>query len=168
MHEKAGGQIVTTTAEQRQVWRKAMEPCIRRSSRKPAVRPPPSSRRWRSGARPAPNDRTTAPAPAGARFVESWHRLECLIAVVAFGFIALVLIVDVVGRELLTPLYRAFDIQGSAGIFAAQKLSVFALVIGSFAGIGIATATGSHIVPRFAFGWVPKESGRRWTAWPTC
>ena len=41
---------------------------------------------------------------------------------------------------------------GATGIFAAQKLSVFALVIGSFAGIGIATATGSHIVPRFAHG----------------
>ena len=48
---------------------------------------------------------------------------------------------------------------GATGIFAAQKLSVFALVIGSFAGIGIATATGSHIVPRFAYGWVPAAWG---------
>ena len=48
---------------------------------------------------------------------------------------------------------------GATGIFAAQKLSVFALVIGSFAGIGIATATGSHIVPRFAHGWVPAAWG---------
>ena len=32
-------------------------------------------------------------------------------------------------------------------------------MIGSFAGIGIATATGSHIVPRFAYGWVPAAWG---------
>jgi TRAP-type C4-dicarboxylate transport system permease small subunit len=97
------------------------------------------------------------PPPAGARrFVESWHRIECLIAVAAFGFIALVLIADVAGRELLTPLYRAFDIQRSAGVFAAQKMCVYALVIGSFCGVGVATATGSHLLPRIGFGWVPK------------
>jgi TRAP-type C4-dicarboxylate transport system permease small subunit len=101
-----------------------------------------------------------APAPAGARrIVDIWHRLECLIAVAAFGFIAVVLIVDVAGRELLTPIYRAFDIQGSAGVFAAQKMCVYALVIGSFCGVGVATATGSHLLPRLGFGWVPKEFG---------
>jgi TRAP-type C4-dicarboxylate transport system permease small subunit len=101
-----------------------------------------------------------APAPAGARrVVDTWHRLECLIAVAAFGFIALVLIVDVAGRELLTPLYRAFDLKGSPGIFAAQKMCVYALVIGSFCGVGVATATGSHLLPRIGFGWVPKEFG---------
>lgn len=99
-----------------------------------------------------------APAPAGARwFVDSWHRLECLIAVAAFGFIAVVLIADVTGRELLTPVYRAFGIEGSPGVFAAQKMCVYALVIGSFCGIGVATATGSHLLPRVGFGWVSKE-----------
>ncbi len=95
-------------------------------------------------------------APPVARLiVDGWHRVECLIAVGAFGFIALVLILDVAGRELLAPLYRYFGIKGAAGVFAAQKMSVYALVIGSFAGIGIATATASHLLPRVGFTWVP-------------
>ena len=36
---------------------------------------------------------------------------------------------------------------------------MFALVIGSFAGIGIATATGSHLVPRVGFNLVPERWG---------
>lgn len=99
-------------------------------------------------------------APAGVRrFLDGWHRAECLIAVAAFGFIALVLIADVAGREVLTPIYKALDLQKSAGIFAAQKMCVYALVIGSFCGVGIATATASHLLPRLGFGWVPKAWG---------
>jgi len=98
--------------------------------------------------------------PAAARrLVELWHRLECIVAVAAFGFIAVVLIGDVLGREVLGPLYRAFNIKGQAGVYAAQKMSVYALVVGSFAGVGIATATGSHLLPRIGFGWVPKAWG---------
>ena len=101
-----------------------------------------------------------APAPAGARrLVDGWHRVECLIAVAAFGFIAVVLILDVAGRELLGPIYTAFDLKGSPGIFAAQKMCVYALVIGSFCGVGVATATGSHLLPRLGFGWVPAAFG---------
>jgi TRAP-type C4-dicarboxylate transport system permease small subunit len=101
-----------------------------------------------------------APPPRVRPIVEVWHRAECWIAVAAFGFIAAILLLDVIGRELVGPVARlvGFD-PGATGIFAAQKLSVFALVIGSFAGIGIATATGSHIVPRFAHGWAPAEWG---------
>jgi TRAP-type C4-dicarboxylate transport system permease small subunit len=103
----------------------------------------------------------TAEAPPGARrIVEVWHQAECWLAVAAFGFIATILLADVIGRELLGPLLRLLGFNpGGTGIFAAQKLSVFALVIGSFAGIGIATASGSHIVPRFAYGWVPAGWG---------
>lgn len=97
--------------------------------------------------------------PAARRLVELWHRLECVVAVAAFGFIAVVLIGDVLGREVLGPLYRAFGIKGQAGVYAAQKMSVYALVVGSFAGVGIATATGSHLLPRIGFGWVPKAWG---------
>ena len=87
-------------------------------------------------------------------------RVECWVAVAAFGFIAAILLLDVLGREFVGPVLRFLGLDpGATGIFAAQKLSVFALVIGSFAGIGIATATGSHIVPRFAYGWVPAAWG---------
>jgi len=91
--------------------------------------------------------------------MEAWHKDECWVAVIAFGFIATILVLDVFGREFLGPLLRFLGFEpGATGIFASQKLSIFALVIGSFAGIGIATATGAHIVPSFAAGWVP----RRW------
>lgn len=96
-------------------------------------------------------------APTGARrFVEIWHRVECWIAVAAFGFIAVILVLDVLGREFLGPTLRVLGIDiGPTGIFASQKLSVFALVVGSFCGVGIATATASHLVPRVAFNWIP-------------
>jgi TRAP-type C4-dicarboxylate transport system permease small subunit len=99
-----------------------------------------------------------APPPAARLLVERWHKLECWVAVIAFGFIAAILVLDVFGREFLGPFLRflGFD-PGATGIFFSQKLSIFALVIGSFAGIGIATATGAHIVPTFASGWVPAE-----------
>jgi TRAP-type C4-dicarboxylate transport system permease small subunit len=95
--------------------------------------------------------------PAARRIVDAWHSAECWLAVACFGFIAGILILDVLGREFLGPFLRliGFD-PGPTGIFASQKLSIFALVIGSFAGIGIATATGAHIVPGFAAGWVPQ------------
>ena len=100
-------------------------------------------------------------APASVRrAAEIWHKGECWIAVAAFAFIAVILLLDVLGRELVGPLLRLVGLNpGATGIFASQRLSIYALVIGSFAGIGIATATGSHLVPRVAFGWVPDEWG---------
>lgn len=101
----------------------------------------------------------TAPA-AAATVLSVWHRLECWIAVVAFAFIAIVLLIDVVGRELIAPLLRLMHFEvGALGVQGSQKLSVYALVVGSYAGVGIATATGSHLVPRVAFGWIPESFG---------
>jgi TRAP-type C4-dicarboxylate transport system permease small subunit len=40
-------------------------------------------------------------------------------------------------------------------------MGVYALIIGAFCGIGIATATGSQLVPKLAFGWVPSAWGYR-------
>jgi TRAP-type C4-dicarboxylate transport system permease small subunit len=108
-------------------------------------------------------DQAVAPAAPRAQTIAGlWHQLECWIAVAAFAFIAVILLLDVLGRELLGPLIRVLGFPATAtGIFASQKLSIFALVIGSFAGIGIATATASHLVPRVGFGWVPA----RWDPW---
>jgi TRAP-type C4-dicarboxylate transport system permease small subunit len=101
-------------------------------------------------------------APRAKAIAERWHQIECWIAVAAFAFIAVILLLDVLGRELLGPAIRLLGFPATAtGIFASQKLSIFALVIGSFAGIGIATATASHLVPRVGFGWVPA----RWDPW---
>jgi TRAP-type C4-dicarboxylate transport system permease small subunit len=96
------------------------------------------------------------PPPRMRRLLEVWHRGECWVAVAAFAFIAGIMVLDVLGREAVGPLLRLVGLEpGATGIFASQKLSIFALVIGSFAGIGIATATGAHIVPTFASAWVP-------------
>jgi TRAP-type C4-dicarboxylate transport system permease small subunit len=98
------------------------------------------------------------PVPAGVRtLVARWHRVECWVASLAFALIAGLLIVDVVGRELLAPLLRGLGVSiGATSIPGGQKIAVYAMVIGSFCGIGIATATNTHLVPRVAFGWVPK------------
>lgn len=100
---------------------------------------------------------TPPPAPPAVQTVlRVWHKLECWIAVLAFSFIALVLMIDVLGREFYGPVMSMLGFTvGATGLFGSQKLAVFALVIGSFAGIGIATATGVHLVPRVAFKWVP-------------
>jgi TRAP-type C4-dicarboxylate transport system permease small subunit len=98
--------------------------------------------------------------PAVIRLLRGWHRLECWIAVAAFSFIALVLVIDVLGREFYGPLMSMLGFKvGATGLFGSQKMAVFALVIGSFCGIGIATATGVHLLPRVGFAWVPKAWG---------
>jgi TRAP-type C4-dicarboxylate transport system permease small subunit len=101
------------------------------------------------------------PAPAWARrFMELWHSAECYIAVTAFGLIALLLLIDVIGREFVGPILHKLGLySGSTGLFGSQRISVYLLVIGSFAGIGIATATASHLVPRVGFAWVPPAWG---------
>lgn len=101
--------------------------------------------------------------PAAARrLARGWHRVECWVAIVAFSLIALLLMIDVIGRELVGPALHGIGVKiGATGVPGAQKISVFALVVGSFCGVGVATATNSHLVPRVAFSWVPKawESG---------
>jgi TRAP-type C4-dicarboxylate transport system permease small subunit len=104
---------------------------------------------------------TMPDAPSGVvTLLRGWHRLECWIAVLCFSFIAVVLAFDVVGREAYGPVMRALGFEvGATGLFGSQKLAVFALVIGSFAGIGVATATGVHLLPRVGFKWVPQSWG---------
>jgi TRAP-type C4-dicarboxylate transport system permease small subunit len=98
--------------------------------------------------------------PAAVRTLAVWHRLECWLAVACFSFIAIILVLDVLGREFVGPVLNRLGLDvGPTGIFASQRFSIYALVVGSFAGIGIATATGSHLVPRVGFGWAPAAWG---------
>lgn len=110
---------------------------------------------------PAPSASSSPSAPpAIGRLLRGWHRIECGVAVLAFSFIAAVLVIDVLGREFYGPVMRLLgQAPGATGLFGSQKLAVFALVIGSFSGIGIATATGVHLVPRVGFAWVPAAWG---------
>ncbi|MEZ5727295.1 MAG: TRAP transporter small permease [Burkholderiaceae bacterium] len=90
----------------------------------------------------------------------TWHRVECWVAILAFGLIALLLMLDVLGREVIGPMLHAMGFKvGAIGVPGAQRISVYALVVGSFCGVGIATATSSHLVPRVAFSWVPARWG---------
>lgn len=78
----------------------------------------------------------------------------------AFAGVALLLMCDVLGRELLAPMLRwlGSDI-GAGGIFGAQKMALYLLVVGSYAGVGIATVAGAHVVPRAGFHWIPARWG---------
>lgn len=99
------------------------------------------------------------PPKAVQVILRSWHKIECWIAVACFSFIAGILLLDVLGREVLGPTLRLLGFEpGAMGIFTARKLAVLALVVGSYMGIGIATATGSHLIPRVGHAFVP----RRW------
>ncbi len=92
--------------------------------------------------------------------LQVWHRIECWLAVGCFALIATLLLIDVFGRELVGPVLRGIGLEiGAMGLFGSQKVSVYALIVGSFCGIGIATATGSHLVPRVGFGWTPDRWG---------
>lgn len=89
-----------------------------------------------------------------------WHTGECYVAVLAFSVIAALLLADVIGREIIGPILNFLGLySGPTGLFGSQRISVYALVIGAFAGIGIATATASHLVPRIGFNWIPQEWG---------
>lgn len=99
----------------------------------------------------------TAPPRLQAAFAR-WHRVEWWVAVAALATMAGVLVLDVLGREFAAPLLRALGVPvGAGGVFGASKMAVYALIVATYAGIGVATATGSHLVPRAGFRLVPRS-----------
>jgi TRAP-type C4-dicarboxylate transport system permease small subunit len=102
------------------------------------------------------------PAPAVVtQLLARWHRLECNLAVLAYSLIMLLLMSDVLGREFVGPALRFIGIKvGATGVYGSQKIALYAMVFGAFIGLGVATATGTHLLPRVGFGWVPKSWGR--------
>ncbi|MCA0869865.1 TRAP transporter small permease [Seohaeicola saemankumensis] len=100
---------------------------------------------------------TDQPVPVlVSTLLKAWHLLERWIAVIAFSLIGALIFADVAGREFVGPVgtLLGFDM-GSTGVYGARKISLFLLVIGAFAGLGVSVATGTQIVPRIAFNWVP-------------
>lgn len=73
------------------------------------------------------------------------HRLEAGAAVVAFVGISVLLLCDVLLREL-----------AGTSIPGAQRISVYAMICTGFLGLSIAAARGRHLRPTFADGLVPK------------
>lgn len=101
----------------------------------------------------------SVPLPV-SRLLTIWHLLERWIAVLAFSMIGVLIFSDVAGREFVGPVGRALGFEmGATGIYGAGKISLFLLVIGAFAGLGVSVATGTQIVPRVAFKWVPASWG---------
>ena len=89
--------------------------------------------------------RANAAPAAVRRLMDYWHTTECYVAVAAFTLIAGLLLADVLGREFIGPILHKLNLyNGPTGIFGSQRVSVYALIVGSFAGIGIATATNSR------------------------
>lgn len=98
-------------------------------------------------------------APAGvARALATWHRLECVLAVICFSFIAAMVVYDVLVRELIGPISASFGGKANAmAILGSTRMAVYALIVGAFLGLGITTARGAQIVPKIAFAWVPER-----------
>lgn len=71
---------------------------------------------------------------------------EQFVAFLAFSVMALALALDVLMREVT-----------SAGFFGSAQVGVFGMVVASFIGIGLATADGAHLRPRFADTLFPSE-----------
>jgi len=108
---------------------------------------------------PSPTLPLAAP-PAVARLLAGWHWLECAVAMLAYAVISILLISDVFGREFLGPMLHVLGFEaGATGLYGSQKIALYAMIIGSFLGLGIATATGAHLLPRVAFGWIPASWG---------
>jgi TRAP-type C4-dicarboxylate transport system permease small subunit len=77
------------------------------------------------------------------------QKFERLVCFAAFSVLALVLLADIVLRELL-----------GNGIPWARQLGIFANIVLAMIGMGVASSEGSHLRPRFADSWLP----RRWEA----
>jgi TRAP-type C4-dicarboxylate transport system permease small subunit len=76
-------------------------------------------------------------------FLDRWERRLCL---AAFTVLATVMFADVAMREL-----------SGNGIPWAGQAAVFANLIVALFGLGLATAAGSHLRPRFADNWLPQR-----------
>lgn len=86
-------------------------------------------------------------APGWAkRLLSSLFATESAVIITAFVLIAMLLISDVALRQV-------------AGTFihGAQRVSVYAMILIGFLGIGLATAQGRHLRPRFADRLVPAQ-----------
>lgn len=99
----------------------------------------------------------TAP-PAVRKALDLWHQIEIWIAITAFSSIAVLLIYDVVVREAVIPILSGFGVNGRGLIiYGSQKIGVYMLIAGAFAGIGIATWTGAQLVPKVAHNLLPES-----------
>lgn len=92
------------------------------------------------------------------RLLSGWNKVESALALSAFALISFLTIYDVISREVFAPLLYALDMPPNALVIqGGAKIGVYALILGAFIGLGIATQSGTQIVPRVAFRWVPQR-----------
>lgn len=84
----------------------------------------------------------------GSLLLRMLERCERVLALAAFAVLVVVIFADVLSRELT-----------GAGLYWASQVGVWANVIVVMAGFGLASASGAHLRPRFADGWLPAGWG---------
>ena len=101
----------------------------------------------------------SAHAPAGVvNMLGVWHWIERFVSIVTFGSIGLLLMYDVITRELVRPILASLGMSGAFLTFVGtQKVAVYLLIAGAFAGFSLATASGTQLVPKVGFKWAPKS-----------
>ncbi|RMF97535.1 MAG: TRAP transporter small permease [Gammaproteobacteria bacterium] len=94
------------------------------------------------------------PVSRGRRLAQSWlagcSRVERAVTFIAFCAVIAVVFADVVSRELT-----------GAGLHWARQAGVYANLVVVMFGLGLASASGAHLRPRFADGWLPAA----WRPW---
>ncbi len=78
------------------------------------------------------------------RLLAAVFTLEAAVAVTGYAVVAGLLVLDVALRELW-----------GTSIYGAQRVSVYIMIITGFLGLGLASAKGRHLRPRFADGLIP-------------
>lgn len=71
-------------------------------------------------------------------------RLERALVLIAFTIMTIVIMADVVLREI-----------SGTGIPGAPRVAVYAMIITAWVGFGLASQSGRHLRPKFADGWLP-------------
>lgn len=85
-----------------------------------------------------------AAPPIVGRLLELLRRAELGITCAAFAVLAGVIFADVLAREFT-----------GSGLSWARQIGVYANVVVTIIGIGLASSGGAHLRPRFADGWLP-------------
>lgn len=83
---------------------------------------------------------------AAEKFLNGIGRIERAVILLSFAVMAGALMIDVLSREIL-----------GRGVFGAPQVGVFAMIVMSFLGLGLASASGGHLRPRFADRLVPRS-----------
>lgn len=84
------------------------------------------------------------PPSSVTRLLDAVRRVELAVTFAAFVTLAVVIFADVVVREV-----------SGTGITWAREVGVYANVVVTLIGIGLASDAGAHLRPRFADRWLP-------------